>query len=192
MGKRHERTGRTALAAALSFLLLIPLPSLAEVKQSSKSPLVGGLLSPEAAEMTVRREVWRCAPVADEDEDIVLLTLGTKGEYEGEQHFHPIASLAFDRYFDSHPLGQWTALWVYGPSGAGVWSHLRAVAPIPYGRPHASTSDLERLEKRQHDLETQAEDARLLVPDPVIELARLEQFPHGQGFWGGLDRKSVV
>lgn len=138
--------------------------------------------------MTVRREVWSCQPLADVDEDVILLTLGTEGEYEGERHFHPIASLAFDRYFYSRPPGEWTALWVYGPSGASVWSHLRAVAPIPYGRPHASTSELERLDKRQKDLERQEEPARLLVPEAVLDLAGLDQFQHGQGFWGGLRR----
>ena len=134
--------------------------------------------------MTVRREAWRCPPVGEGDNDVVLITLGA----EAEEHFHPIASLAFDRYFDPNEPGEWSAFWIYGPTGAGLWSHVRALAPFPHGRPHASTSDLERLEKRQWELEIGNPNAPQLIPDPVMHLANLEQFPHGQGIWGGLRR----
>ena len=138
--------------------------------------------------MLVRRESWRCQSDGQEGDEVVLITLGSEGDYDGEAHFHPVASLAFDRYYDASGPGEWSALWIYGPSSAGAWSHLRAVLPVPLGRPHASTSDLERLDKRQLDLETGDADSRLQVPDPVIHLANLEQFPRGQGLWGGLRR----
>jgi hypothetical protein len=138
--------------------------------------------------MAVRRESWRCQASANEPNDVTLLTLGTESAYEGEEHFHPIASLAFDTYYDSREPGEWAALWIYGPSSASVWRHIRATLPAPLGRPHADTSTMERLEKRQRSLEIGAADAQLDVPDPVAHLANLEQFPHGQGFWGGLRR----
>jgi len=181
-------TARAGLAAALALLLLIPLPSLAEPKETRKEPVLGRLLAPDPATMQVRRESWRCQPGAEEGDSVVLMTLGSTGEIEGEEHFHPVASLAFDRYFDPTDPGEWSALWIYGPAGAGAWNHFRAVLPVPLGRPHASTSDLERLEKRQHGLETGDAKARLQVPDPVIHLANLEQIPRAQGFWGGLRR----
>ncbi|MGH9863696.1 MAG: hypothetical protein ACRD35_09770 [Candidatus Acidiferrales bacterium] len=150
--------------------------------------MVGPLLAAEGARMVVREEACHCQPLEDGAADIVLLTVGTESEVEGEIHFHPLATLAFDRTLGQDDLGAWLAMWTYGPSPAGWRRHLRAFLPLPVGSPRASTSTLKRLDARLAAIRQGADEDDLIVPDPVVRADNLGRFALGHGVTGALRR----
>ncbi|MEE9235202.1 MAG: hypothetical protein V3U28_07185 [Candidatus Acidoferrales bacterium] len=186
-------TARRLTALSLGGLLLFPLPAAAQPPQPQRQPILGRLLEPGTARVVVRAEFCRCGPPAAFQAalpggDVLLLTIGTESGREDELHFHPLASLAFDRTLSQEGTGQWMAMWVYGPSPAGWRRTLRAVLPLPAGAPQASEKDLARLDNRLGEIRRAPADAALPVPDPVVQLINLGRASRRQGILGGLRR----
>ncbi len=138
--------------------------------------------------MVVREESCDCQPLENGAADIVLLTVGTESEVDGGTHFHPLATLAFDRTLGQDDPGTWLAMWTYGPSPAGWWRHLRASLPLPVGSPNASPGTLKRLEARLEAIRQQADEDDLMVPDPVVRADTLGRFTRSHGVAGVLRR----
>ncbi|MFQ5694904.1 MAG: hypothetical protein ACE5HB_02855, partial [Terriglobia bacterium] len=180
----------TSSLLLLGLLLAVPASALAAPApaEDGRHPVVGRLLTPEGARVVVRREPCRCDPGPDGAADVVLLTLGTENKLDGQAHFHPLASLAFDRSLSEGKSGHWMALWSYGPSPAGWRRTLRALLPLPVGAPRASGKDLERLDRRLQAILSSPEQSALLVPDPLIDLPQLGHASTSQGVLGGLKR----
>jgi len=188
MLSRHSTAGRKSLTVILSFcLLLSPAGSALAAETSSKVP-VGRLLSAEAAHLVVRSEPSRCAATENGESPILLFTLGTESTQDGELHFHPLATFAFDRSLSDDENGQWIALWVYGSSGPGWWRTVRAFLPFPAGTPSASEQTVEKLNARLEEIRTNPEEANLMVPDPVVHLANVDTIPRGETIWAVLRR----
>ncbi|MFQ5723071.1 MAG: hypothetical protein ACE5G6_01160 [Terriglobia bacterium] len=186
-------TARRLTALSLGGLLLFPLPAAAQPAPLQRQPILGRLLDPGTARVVVRAEFCRCGPppafqAALPGGDVLLLTIGTESGREDPLHFHPLASLAFDRTLSQEATGQWMAMWLYGPSPAGWRRTLRAVLPVPAGAPQASEKDLARLDDWLTEIRRAPEDASLPVPDPVVQLTNLGRASRSRGILGGLRR----
>lgn len=181
-----RRGGQRLLVAG--FLLLLSLPVAAEDTPAAPRPILGPLLRPGSARVVVHRETCRCAPLPGDMPDVLLLTVGTESERDGGTHFHPLATLAFDRTLGDDGTGQWVALWVFGPSPAGWRRTLRALLPLPVGAPNASAAKLARLEERIGKIQRARQRAPLQVPAPVLDLTELGRASRSQGIWGALRR----
>lgn len=139
--------------------------------------------------MVVERETFSCGQSFPGIPELLLLTLGTESQREGETHFHPLASLAFDTTLpDEQQDGHWMALWIFGPSRAGWRRNARSLFPAPVGAPHTSEKELARLERQQEKILTSPDRAHLKVPAPVLHLANLGRSGPSQGIWAGLKR----
>jgi hypothetical protein len=177
------------LALLLGVLVGFPLlPVAADEPPAADEPALGRLSSPEAAHMVVRRESCRCTALESGAADVVLLTVGSESQRDGEEEFQPLATFAFDRSLGHDEPGQWIGMWVFGTSGPGWWRSFRATLPFPSGTPSTSEKTLEQLDARLEEIRTDPEDAALLVPDPVVDLHNLGRYPHSQTLWMGLRR----
>jgi len=185
MRRRYVTTCVGRLTLAGCFLLLPSLLLSAGEGAAQGNALLGDLLSPHAARMTVRRDTCRCGSPGQEPE-VVLLTLGSERD-DGTQ-FHALATFAFDRSLAEDEHGQWVSAWVFGPSAPGWRRQVRAFLPFPSGTPSASPSTLEKLEARLAEIRETPDTAELMVPDPTVHLGNLGRMPRGEGIWTGLRR----
>lgn len=186
-GPRRARKSGLLVGVTLFFLFLFSLPADAGNSPEASEPILGRIVGPEGGRVVVRRELCRCQPLAKAP-DVLLLTVGTESRQDGEVHFHPLASLAFDRTLGEGEAGQWMAMWVFGPSPAGWRRTLRSLLPFPVGAPRASEDQLERLKERLAEIRQDLDGADLQVPDPVVHLGNLGRSSRSQGVWGGLRR----
>lgn len=181
-----QRRMRRLTAASLLLLLSLPVP--AQTGEPPGVPVTGRILSPEAARVVVRRESYLCSPMSAAPADILLLTVGTESQGDTAPHFHPLATLAFDRSLGEGDAGQWVALWTFGPSPAGWRRTLRAFLPLPVGRPRASADELARLEERLEEIRQAPDAAELSTSSPAVHLGTLGRASRSQGVWGALKR----
>ncbi|MGH9788117.1 MAG: hypothetical protein ACRD4U_05385 [Candidatus Acidiferrales bacterium] len=185
--KRSSVTVKVTALLLVSSLFLPLVPHARAEAPPQGQRLLGRLVAPEAGRVVVRREAFQCLEAPGAAPDVSLLVIGAESEQGGETHFHPLGALAFDRTLADEP-GQWLAYWVFGPSPASAWRHLRAFFPIPVGAPSTSERELIQLEERLGAIERNPEKAKLMAPSPVVTLANLGRAPMGDGFWGGLQR----
>ncbi len=186
---RARTQTRVQSGLILLLLALLSLPSFVVAEEADRTePRLRRLVSPDVARLTVRREACRCQPLVGQDEDILLLTLGAETVEQGETHFHPIASFAFDRTLDDSEAGEWLSLWTYGTAGASAWDHLRSFLPVPYGAPSAGEKKLARLDARLEEIRDQPAQADLDVPKAVVHRADLGRYPFTPGLWNWFRR----
>lgn len=184
--RASARTARLLLI--LSLLVVFLLPASPQANDPSNDAVVGRLLSPDSARVVVRRAPCYCQPLREGDADVLLLLLGTESELDADTHFHPLATLAFDRTLGEEDPGQWMGMWVFGPSAPGWRRTFRAFLPLPVGAPTASTRTLEKLDQQLEEIQQGGDQADLLVPDPVVHLANLGRYPRSQSLWAGIQR----
>ena len=182
-------TARIAgLLIVLSLLVVFLFPVGAQGIDPPDNPVLGRLLSPDSARVVVRRAPCNCQPLSEGDADVLLLTLGTETGVDTDTHFHPLATLAFDRTLGEEDPGQWMAMWIFGPSAPGWRRTVRAFLPLPAGTPKASARTLEKLDQRLDEIQQGGEQVDLMIPDPVVHLANLGRYPRSQSIWAGIRR----
>jgi len=176
---------RPLLLPALALLLASTLPLSAESPETKHAS--GRLGAPEAARVVMHKLACDCDSDPSTEADVVLVTVGTEFEQDGQLAFHPIVSLAFDRLLSEDASGQWVALWNLGVSPAGWRRTLRAFLPIPARAPKASKKKLAKLERQLEEL-LQEEYARQSPPKPYAVLSQLKHATTSHGLGMGLKR----
>ncbi len=149
-------------------------------------PRLGSLAAPESARVVVEKLPCNCGGESGSEPDLLLVTVGTESWVDGERHFHPILTLAFDPLLAEAEPGQWLALWNFGPSPAGAWRTFRSVFPIPARRPKASPEQLQKLETRIEQV--RAGQRRASAPKPYADLSRFRPATAKHGTTMGLKR----
>lgn len=183
-----QRMGKNSilLLAVLVLLLASTFPLSADPPEAKNAS--GRLGAPEAAQVVVHELRCDCDSDSGIEADVVLMTVGTEFEQDGQLAFHPIVSLAFDRLLGEDASGQWVALWNLGVSPAGWRRTLRAFFPIPGRAPKASKKKLAKLERQLEELREGEDAARQSPPEPYAVLSHLKHATASRGLRMGLKR----
>lgn len=169
-------------------LLALLVWGCAPARLAAGEPPKGRLTIAQPARVVVEELACRCEADSGREADVVLATVGTETLVNGERHFHPIVTVAFDRLLAEDEPGQWVALWNYGVSRAGWRRTLRAFLPIPSRSPRPSQKKLPRLEAELERARAGAYTGALPEPELVADLGRFRPATASHGFVMGLKR----
>lgn len=164
----------------IAFYVALVWACVAGVAHAGPAP-AGRLTPPQPARVVVEKLPCQCASESGVEADVLLVTVGTESVVDGQRHFHPIVSLAFDRLLGDAETGQWVALWNLGVSPAGWRRTLRSFFPIPARSPKASPKQLARLMAQLERLRSGTGAAQALAPEPYTDLSQLKPATASQG-----------
>lgn len=170
--------------------VLAGVASAAEPGPPSEPPLALQAADPARrahTRLTVRNLALRCAPDSSLDTDVILSTVGTEYEQDGQTHFLPVLSMAYDRELHGGQELEWLALWTLGRQSTGVGANLRALLPLSAGKraadwqpPATKVRWLEQLQAGEVDW------SRFSAPAPDLDAVRL-----GRASYTGLVASSL-